>query len=330
MRGPSPFNTPRGEARFLEAYDRELARWPVRSEHVDVPGRFGTTHVVICGPAAAPPLVLLHGYLATLTMWWPNIAALSQHHRVYAVDVMGQPSRSRPGEPIRDAADFVSWLTGTLDALRLDRVSLMGMSFGGWLALTYAVAVPRRVDRLVLLSPSGLLPMVRQFTVRGLLMMGLPSRLTVNVLFRWLGFMSVTHAGLLDIIYLGLKHFRMPRATTRVAPSALSDEALRALRVPTLLLVGDHEVISDPVRALERARRLVPTCEGALLPGCGHEMYASHHAMVDARVRAFLGGSHTDAAVAARAVPAPSEPRHEDSTACARPAVAQRDPVGRW
>ena len=88
-------------------------------------------------------------------MWSPNIADFSKDYRVYAIDVMGQPSKSIPDEPIRNAADYVAWLTATLDALHLDRVSLVGMSYGGWLALNYAVAAPERVRKLVLLSPGG-------------------------------------------------------------------------------------------------------------------------------------------------------------------------------
>ena len=188
MSQASGFKTREGEARFLAAYDNEMKLWPVPYEQVDVRSRFGTTHVVICGAKTAPPLVLLHGYMATLTMWWPNIAAFSKDYRVYAVDVMGQPSKSRPGEPIVNVADFVSWLTATLDGLHLGRVFLVGMSFGGWLALNYAVAAPQRVRKLVLLSPGGVLPMVRQFTVRGMLMVWLPTRFSVNSFFRWLGF----------------------------------------------------------------------------------------------------------------------------------------------
>ena len=55
------------------------------------------THVVVSGPKDAPPLVLLHGYWATSTMWSPNIADFSKDYRVYAIDVMGQPSKSIPG-----------------------------------------------------------------------------------------------------------------------------------------------------------------------------------------------------------------------------------------
>jgi pimeloyl-ACP methyl ester carboxylesterase len=288
MLQPSAFKTPEGEAQFIAAYDNEMKLWPVPYEQIDVRSRFGTTHVVISGPTTAPPLVLLHGYMATLTMWSPNIAVLSQDYRVYAIDVLGQPGRSCPDEPIGNVTDFVSWLTGTLDGLHLDRVFLVGMSFGGWLALNYAVAMPRRVRKLVLLSPGGLLPMVRQFTLRGMLMVWLPTRLTVNSFFRWLGFRGRAYANVLNLMYLGLKYFRMPLETARVMPAVISDEALRTMKVPTLLMIGDREVISNPILALERARRLISDFEGELVPGCRHDMCATRHDIVDARVVEFL------------------------------------------
>jgi len=96
MSHPSAFKTPEGEAAFLAAYDAAMKSWPVPYEETDVPTPFGMTHVVVSGPKDAPPLVLLHGYWATSTMWAPNIADFSKDYRVYAVDVMGQPSKSIP------------------------------------------------------------------------------------------------------------------------------------------------------------------------------------------------------------------------------------------
>lgn len=296
MSHPSPFETSAGEAKFLAAYDAELRRWPVSYEEIDVPTRFGKTHVVVCGPKTAPPLVLLHGYMATATMWSPNVAAFSKDYRVYAVDVMGQPSKSVPDEPIGNVADFASWLTATLDGLHLDRVCLMGMSFGGWLALNYAVAVPQRLRTLVLLSPGGLLPMARQFTMRGMFMVWFPTHFTVNAFFHWLGFTDRAYANLLEMIYLGLRHFRMPIETARVMPAVVTDEALRAMTVPTLLLIGDQEVISDPAQALARARRLIPHFEGELVAGCRHDMSASQHDVVNTRVLEFLKARTEDGA----------------------------------
>jgi pimeloyl-ACP methyl ester carboxylesterase len=290
---PIPFKTPEGEAAYLAAYDAAMKSWPVPYRELTVPSRFGITHVVVSGLTDAPPLVLLHGYWATSTMWSLNIADLSKEYRVYAVDVMGQPSKSIPDEPIRNAADFVAWLTATLDGLHLDGVSLMGMSFGAWLVLTYAVAVPERVHKLVLLSPAAsLLPLVKQFSVRGTLMLLFPTRFMVNSFMRWLGITDIpgeTDARrILELMYLGLKHFRFPRETSRIAPTVFSDDQLRAMHVPTLLLMGDHEVIYDPAKALARARRLFPDVEGALVPQSSHDMSFGQHRVVDARVLEFL------------------------------------------
>ena len=288
MSGPSAFKTPDGEAAFLAAYDAAMKLWPVPYEEMDIPTQFGMTHVVVSGPKDAPPVVLLHGYWATSTMWAPNIADFSKDYRVHAVDVMGQPSKSMPAEPIRDAADYAAWLTAILDALHLDRVCLVGMSFGGWLALNYAVAAPVRLRKLVLLSPGGLLPMVRQFSLRGILMMAVPTRFTVNSFMKWLGFTATNARPVRELMYLGLKHFRVPPATARVMPTVFSDDALGVMRVPTLLLIGDHEVISDAPTALARAHRLIPHFEGELVPHCGHDMCFSQYRVVEARVLDFM------------------------------------------
>jgi len=298
MSQPSAFKTPEGEARYLAAYDAALKLWPVPYIEIDIPTRFGTTHVVVSGPKEAPPLVLLHGYMATSVMWTPNIVDFSRNYRVYAIDTMGQPSKSIPGEPIRKEADFVAWLTATLEGLHLDRVSLIGMSFGGWLALKYTVAAPERVQKLVLLSAGGFLPIARQFSLRGMLMMFLPTRFTVNSFMHWAGFTDAPGERdarpVLNLMYLGMKHFRMPADTLRVAANPLSNDELRALHVPVLLLMGDHEVLYDAATALARARGLIPDFEGELVPRCRHDMCFSQYRIVDARVLDFLKKTRRD------------------------------------
>ena len=293
MSHPSAFKTPEGEAAYLAAYDAAMKWWPVPYEEIEVPSRFGMTHVIVSGPKDAPPLVLLHGYMATLTMWSANMADFSKDYRVYAIDVIGQPGKSVPDQPIRDAADYVSWLTVTLDALGLERVGLVGMSYGGWLALTFAVAAPERVQKLVLLSPAAsFLPLVKQFSVRGLLMSLCPTRFTVNSFMRWLGFTDdpgdMDAGPMLDLMYLGLKHFRMPQETLRVVPTVFSDGELGAMHVPTLLLIGEGEAIYDPAAALDRARRVVPDLRGELVPRANHDMCLNQYRIVDARVLDFL------------------------------------------
>ena len=291
MSHPSAFKTPEGEAAFLAAYHAAMKQWPVPYEELEVRGRFGTTHIVVTGPMDAPPMVLLHGYMATSAMWAPNIGDFSRDHRVYALDVIGQPSKSVPAEPVRNANDYAAWLAETLDALHIDRIYLVGQSYGGWLALNFAIAAPGRVQKLVLLSPGGgFVPMARQFSLRGMLMVRFPARITVKWFMRWLGVTGKDFGPVLDLTYLGLKHFRVPIETLRVMPVLFPEDRLRAMRVPTLLLIGDHEVVCDPVTALARARRFFPNVQGELVPQSSHEMCFSQRRIVDARVLEFLKG----------------------------------------
>jgi pimeloyl-ACP methyl ester carboxylesterase len=167
------------------------------------------------------------------------------------------------------------------------------MSYGGWLALNVAVAAPARVQKLVLLSPAGsFLPLVKQFSLRGMLAALFPTRFTVKSFMRWLGFTyrpgETDARPVLELMYLGLKHFRVPPETLRVMPSVFSEDQLQAMRVATLLLIGEQEVIYDPATALARARRLIPNVQGELVPRSNHDMCFSQHRIVDARVLDFL------------------------------------------
>jgi pimeloyl-ACP methyl ester carboxylesterase len=295
MTQKTAFKTPEGEAAYFEAYEAAMKLWPVPYEEIEVQTRFGMTHVVTSGPKNASPLVLLHGMLATSTMWSPNIADFSKEYRVYAIDVITQPGKSilDPDEPVRDETDFVAWLSATLDGLNLDRVFLVGMSYGGWLALNLAMTAPERVQKLVLLSPAASFqPLSRLFSLGMMPVVFFPTRLTVNSYFGWMGVKDPAGdpvaRNILDLAYLGLKHFRFPPETARIKLDVYSDDELCLLPMPVLLLIGENEVIYDAAKALDRARQFIPNIEGELVPDCGHEMSASQHRIVDARVLEFL------------------------------------------
>ena len=294
---PPPFDSSEGETAYLAAYDANMQLWPVAFEQLDIPTRFGRTHLVVSGPADAPPLVLLHGFGGALTMWWPNVADFSRQYRVYAVDVIGQAGRSIPSQPIRSRAEYVEWLTAVLEALGIEQTYMVGMSYGGWLTLNYAIGAPERMRSIALLSPAGgFLPLVDEFYERAMRMTASPTRSLTDDFMQWLAsadtprnpVLRARYERLMDQFYLGIAHFRGVPSDAVVPPSVFTDDELRSLRVPTLMLVGDRDPIYDPAAALARARRLLSSFEGEIVPGSGHMMCFSRAAVVDARVLAFL------------------------------------------
>jgi 2-hydroxy-6-oxo-octa-2,4-dienoate hydrolase len=103
-----------------------------------------------------PPVVLVHGSGPGVTAyanWRLNIFALANHFHVYAPDMAGFGFSDKPGG--YGMRLWLRQLVGFLDAVGLDRVSLVGNSFGGGLAIRVAVEHPDRVDRLVLMGSAG-------------------------------------------------------------------------------------------------------------------------------------------------------------------------------
>jgi pimeloyl-ACP methyl ester carboxylesterase len=73
--------------------------------------------------------------------------------------------------------------------------------------------------------------------------------------------------------------------------SPLPDTALQKLTAPTVLLMGEHEIIFDPLAAVARAKRLIPGLQSAeVVPGVGHGMSGDAPEMINARIRAFVEG----------------------------------------
>ena len=109
------FRSPAAARRFAAAYDELAGRWPKPLTALDVGGEFGTTHVLACGPAGGPPVVLLPSHGATAPAWFAVARALGAAHRVYAIDPVGDAGLSvASGRPARRPADLVDWLDGAV------------------------------------------------------------------------------------------------------------------------------------------------------------------------------------------------------------------------
>ena len=122
-----PFKSAEGERDYMAAYEATMRLWRVPYDSMDLVSRFGSTHVVVCGPTGAPPLVILHCFFTSLTTWVNNIADFSGGYRVYAPDMMGQPGKKhpRPGDqnPRRDGGVAYKCVGGMWDRpSRPDRI----------------------------------------------------------------------------------------------------------------------------------------------------------------------------------------------------------------
>src|SRR5437879_7577679 len=109
-------------------------------------------HLTDWGPAAAPTGLFLHGGTGHARTWDHEAAALAGRFRIIALDQRGHGD----SDPAPDGDYTLTALTGNIaavvDALGIARVSLVGLSLGGRVAIVYAALHPERVERLIIVD----------------------------------------------------------------------------------------------------------------------------------------------------------------------------------
>jgi pimeloyl-ACP methyl ester carboxylesterase len=196
---------------------------------------------------------------------------------------------------VESRRDYADWLNDLLDGLGIARASIVGNSYGGFIALNQAAMAPERVDRVVLISPGGGLvsfwPVFRSMIYQGLrgAMRGRGGAERqrpdmMRIIGRGVGFNEEDE----DWLVLGRQLLDGSQRINMIMPSVLPDAELGAIRTPMLLLIAEHEILYEPQATLESAMVRVPGLEGEIVKGAHHFAAMSQPDVVNARIVDFL------------------------------------------
>jgi 2-hydroxymuconate-semialdehyde hydrolase len=243
-------------------------------------------------------VVLIHGSGPGVSAWanWRlTLPALSERFRVLAPDVLGFGYTERPRDTRYDLDTWTGHLVGFLDAVGLERVSVVGNSFGGALALSLVTRHPERVDRLVLMGSVGVpfdltpgLDAVWGFepslgNMRTLLEVFAYDRTLVNDDLTRLRLEAATRPGVQEA-YRAM--FPAPR---QAGVDALSvDEALiRSLQQQTLIVHGREDRVI-PLSSSIRLHELIDDSQLHVFGRSGHWVQIEHADAFNRLVADFL------------------------------------------
>ena len=247
-------------------------------------------HCLIAGESGSP-VVLLHGAgvdSATLS-WGKVIGPLSAHHRVFAPDLPGYGQSSKPD--IQYTMDFyVSFVEHLLDTLHLEKVSLVGLSLGGGIALALALRSPQHIEKLVLVDPYGILDKVVAHKL-SYLYVHLPFLEQLSwwlvgrshSLIRWSLLAGIIYDSahlsdeLVDRVYQAAREPGAGKAYISFQKNEMLWSSLRSnftsrlreITAPTLIVYGDHDT-AVPRAYVQRAHELVTNSQLYIMQGCRH------------------------------------------------------------
>lgn len=288
------FSSHRGESEVLSAYQTVQDQWLVAYEELSIETNFGETHVIASGAKDSPPVILLHALLTTATSWYRNVGTLSRSYRIYAVDIIGEGNKSRPIRPIKSLDDFLQWFTELIDGLGIDTLYLVGNSYGGFTAAYYAMKLPERIRKLVLIGPAATISPMRPF----MLHMFIPKAMYILIP-KLPGVKSIMrhsvewmHQGLpydplwepvfyRSMVYGGLINQVFPRIYTK--------EEFAQIKAKTLLILGAKEAIYNNLEAAIRsAQELILDIEVALIPDAHHIAALAQPEIVNRKLVGFF------------------------------------------
>lgn len=255
----SVFKTAAGRDKFRTYYQGVLIHFPFEQRYIQT--GLGRTFLLAAGQPSNPPVILLHGSCSNSAFWFPEIMALADEFRVYAVDIIGEAGNSEEYRPELDSDAFGQWLQEVLHGLGIGQAAVIGNSLGGWLALKFATVYPQRVAKLILLASAGLAPIRPQFIQAA---QARPVDGTVSVDPALLGEPAIPKE-VLEFMNLIVESYNPIPELPEFA-----DEPLRKLTMPVLFIAGEDDLIIDAQASAARLSHLLPSAEIVLLPDCGH------------------------------------------------------------
>lgn len=264
-----------------------------------------------------PALVLLHGGPgADHGDFLPFLRPLARRNQLILIDERGSGRSERLQDPRKYTLDaMVDDLRCVRKALGLKRFALLGHSFGGILALAYAIRFPQTLERLIL---AGTAHSAKLFNadfrrIRATLSPGVRARMTAfenRGIFRADGRYVRGYETLCSRILAPYMYFRPP-PTAEPQPYVSGWEVLRemwvrrsdfridgnlkgldftsklkSLTVPTLVVLGDHDIVS--VASAEALATALPNAKLTVLSNCGHMMYIDQTRRFNDLVSEFL------------------------------------------
>jgi pimeloyl-ACP methyl ester carboxylesterase len=264
---------------------------PIAVQHVTIHGHRRAFVMAGQGPA----LLLLHGLGCDHTTWEPVIRSLAKKYTVIAPDLLGHGRSAKPRADY-SIGGYANGMRDLLTVLNIDKVTVVGHSLGGGIAMQFAYQFPERTERMILVAPGGLgpevTPMIRAVSLPGFKLamaaLTVPGVRHVGMA----GMRALSRSGLslthdLDEVAQIYDSFKDPRARAAISHVVravvdargqivtMVDRAYLTQAMPMLVVWGTEDKVI-PVEHADRVAVIAPGAQVEVLGNSGHFPHKDH------------------------------------------------------
>lgn len=261
------FKSKSGRAHVLKYYDEMLNIYSVNNKNYHIDTRYGKTFVIEAGEKTAPPIILIHGSGMSSLMWLKDIEEYTKKYRVFAVDILGEPGKSEGNRLSLDGDFHANWILDVFEALDIKKSIIIGMSLGGWIALNFAINHVEMVEKLILISPSGIGKQKKSFIFKYLLCI-IQGDKGIDKLYYEINGNKPMPDTILDYQRLIVKNFNYRSE----AIPLFSDGELNKLKVPIALFLGENDIMLKSLETKKRAEELFVDIKVSYIKNAGHNI----------------------------------------------------------
>jgi pimeloyl-ACP methyl ester carboxylesterase len=240
---------------------------------------------------AGSPIVLIPGLAGGFELLGPLARTLAADYHVFSYQLRGENDCFVLRHPF-DLDDLVEDLAELLDTLKLENPTIMGLSFGGIIAMKFAMRYPYRLDRLIVQGVGARYErgLIQQIASTVLSRFPLPADSPfVNQFFNLLFGGKQKQDSLFEFVtrQIWQTDQSVMAHRFRLAEALDIEKQLRYIKAPTLVLAGDRDVFVSP-NSLTRLCDGIPKCQFAQLPNCGHLAFVTKPDVIVKHVEQFL------------------------------------------
>jgi 3-oxoadipate enol-lactonase len=251
------------------------------------------------GKPDALPIVLIHGFPFSHEMWDPQIEALQKRFRVIAYDLRGH-GKSGVGDGQYTLEFFVDDLLALLDYLKIGKAVLCGLSMGGYIALRAVERNPERVMGLILAdtqakADSNEAKLKRAAAIKSVKANGVNAYAEAFVKSVFAPQTSTSNIAAVEKIRQIIQSnssLGICGALLALASRTDTTESLSGIKVPTLILVGEHDALTPPSVSQEMHSK-IPNSDIHLIPNAAHMSNLENSEEFNKHILNFLGGLRT-------------------------------------